>query len=84
MALEELQWLPTDLFLLQERLTPLANLCKGGSKQWQALCRAAVGAMETLLEDLRWVCEASTTLRKLPDSSMPGAQGRRNLKVQGT
>ena len=65
-ALEEL-WLPTDLFLLKERLSPLAKLCKGSSKQWQALRRVAIGAMETFLEDLRWVREASTTVRRMPD-----------------
>ena len=51
-VLDELQWLPTDLFLLKERLSPLAKLCKGGSKQWQALRRVAFGAMETFLDDL--------------------------------
>ena len=67
MAVEELQWLPTDLFLLKERLSPLAKLCKGSSKQCQAQRRVATGAMKTLLKDLRWVREASTTLRRMPD-----------------
>ena len=67
MALEELQWLPADLFLLKERLSPLAKLCKGGSKQWQTLRRVAIGAMETLPEDLRSVREASATLRRMPE-----------------
>ena len=31
------------------------------------LRRVAIGAMETLLDDLRWVREASTTLRRMPD-----------------
>ena len=48
-------------------LSPLAKLCKGGSKQWQALRRVASGAMGTLLDDLRWVREASTALRRMPD-----------------
>ena len=32
-VLDELRWLPTDLLLLKERLSPLAKLYKGG-KQW--------------------------------------------------
>ena len=66
-VLDELRWLPTGLLLLKERLSPLAKLYKGGSKQWQALRRVASGAMETLLDDLRWVREASTALRQMPD-----------------
>ena len=46
--LDELRWLPTDLLLLKERLSPLAKLYKG-----QALRTVASGAMETLLDDLR-------------------------------
>ena len=65
-VLDELPWLPTDLLLLKERLSPLAST-KGGSKQWQALRRVASGAMGTLLDDLRWVREASTALRRMPD-----------------
>ena len=64
-VLDELRWLP-DLLLLKERLSPLAKLYKVG-KQWQALRRVASGAMETLLDDLRWVREASTALRRMPD-----------------
>ena len=55
-----------DLFLLKERLSPLAKLCKGSSKRWQALRRVAIGARETLLEDLRWLREVSTTQRRMP------------------
>ena len=66
-VLDELRGLPTDLLLLKERLSPLAKLYKGGSKQWQALRRVASGAMGTLLDDLRWVREASTALRRMPD-----------------
>ena len=56
-VLDELRWLPTDLLLLKERLSPLPKLYQGGSKQWQALRRVACGAMGTLLDDLRWVRE---------------------------
>ena len=66
MALEEVQWLPADLFLLRERLSPLAKLCKGSRKQWQAPRRVATGAVETLLEDFRWVREASTYYQPEP------------------
>ena len=62
-ALEKLQWLPTDLFLLNERRSALAKLCKGCSKKWQALRRAAIGAMETILEDLRWVHDSAEDAR---------------------
>ena len=66
-VLDELRWLPTDLRLLKERLSPLAKRYKGGSKQRQALRRVASGAMGTLLDDLRRVREASTALRRMPD-----------------
>ena len=66
-VLDELRWLPTDLLLLKERLSPLAKLYKDGSKQWQALRRVASGAMRTLLDDLRCVREASTAPRRMPD-----------------
>ena len=56
-VLDELRWLPTDLLLLKERLSPLAKLYKGGSKQWQALRRVAIGAMGSLLDDLRCLRE---------------------------
>ena len=52
-----------------ERLSPHAKLYKGGSKQWQALRRVASGALGTLLDDMRWVREASTALRVMPDPS---------------
>ena len=68
-VLDELRWLPTDLLLLKERLSPLAKLYKGGSKQWQALRRVAIGAMGSLLDDLRWVREASTALLRQLDVS---------------
>ena len=45
-VLDELRWLPTDLLLLKERLSPLAKLYKGGSKQWQALRRVAYRSNE--------------------------------------
>ena len=35
-VLDELRWLPTDLLLLKERLSHLAKLYRGGSKQWQS------------------------------------------------
>ena len=63
-----LQWLPTDLVLLKERRSSPAKLCKG---QWQALRCVAIGAMETLLEDLRWVRQASTTVRRMPETVPP-------------
>ena len=66
-VLDELRWLPTDLLLLKGRLSPLAKLYKGGSKQWRALRRVASGAMETLLDDMRLVREASNALRRMPD-----------------
>ena len=74
-VLDELRWLPTDLLLLKERLSPLAKLYNGGSKQWQALRRVAIGAMGTLLDDLRWVLEASTALRRMPDRSTIQSRG---------
>ena len=66
-VLDELRWLPTDLLLLKERLSPLAKVFEGGSRQWQALRRVASGAVGTLLDDLRWAREASTALRRMPD-----------------
>ena len=57
----------TDAEVLDELRCPLAKLYKGGSKQWQALRRVAIGAMGSLLDNLRWVREASTALRRMPD-----------------
>ena len=58
-VLDELRWLPTDLLLLKERLSPLAKLYKGGSKQWQALRRVGDGCARPPL--LCGGCQARTT-----------------------
>ena len=64
--------LPTDLVLLTERRSSRSRCCaRVAANSGKTLRRAATGAMKTLLEDLRWVRVASTTLRWMPEPVPP-------------